>query len=409
MSLMKEAPSVNEDVKESSTPPHTPMKPLPGFVPSSPVEESLRQRALPDHVRLIQGADPEAIAAREFLYGLGLTEETLREYLIGLQPGEWYPQIVFPDLRQRGGGENHRPECLDSTRRVMRAAFDPNTLTWRHWEHSRQGLAWKFDSPEPRADWGLALYPVAQARTATNSLIVCDDPIEALLCRQLQLNTVAAVGHLGQFALNETDLAEAVGPESKGVYLTRRVGVHSSRTTGILDPRVEESGWHLIDLSQGRTLIDVLSGVHTVEDLEERIGDSIYATRDLCMQFGGDRGLERVLEKPGPVDDLLAVSGAQRSQSGGPPAFYTGADLADNPDDEPEFIAEFVPAGALVDLIGLPKVGKSTFISDMVRAVIKGEPFLGRPTNRSPVVYLSEQSKASFRETVKRVGLGPVT
>src|SRR5690606_2938340 len=60
----------------------------------------------------------------------------------------------------------------------------------------------------------------------------------------------------------------------------------------------------------------------------------------------------------------------------------------------------------LVEITGLPKeAGKTTFVLSLTAALLRGAPFLGAPTVRTPVVYLSEQSPSSFAESARRAGL----
>jgi hypothetical protein len=62
-----------------------------------------------------------------------------------------------------------------------------------------------------------------------------------------------------------------------------------------------------------------------------------------------------------------------------------------------------VAAGAMTDVIGKVKAaGKTTFLTHMASAVLRGRKFMGLKTTRTPVVYLTEQHWASFREALKR-------
>jgi hypothetical protein len=49
--------------------------------------------------------------------------------------------------------------------------------------------------------------------------------------------------------------------------------------------------------------------------------------------------------------------------------------------------------------------GKTTFVTFMCRAVLDGVDFLGEPTVRGGVIYLTEQPDSSLRETLGRAGL----
>lgn len=87
--------------------------------------------------------------------------------------------------------------------------------------------------------------------------------------------------------------------------------------------------------------------------------------------------------------------------------FRTGAEIAAESSSETNWIARpFVAAGSLTELGGKIKAaGKTTFVTQLVRAVLDGKPFLGQPTTKTPVVYLTEQPPASFRVAMARAGL----
>ena len=75
--------------------------------------------------------------------------------------------------------------------------------------------------------------------------------------------------------------------------------------------------------------------------------------------------------------------------------------------EEPPWIAEsLAAAGAISELVGKVKVaGKTTFVLNMSRRVLDGEPFMGLRTMKTPVVYLTEQPEASFRQALRRARL----
>jgi hypothetical protein len=52
-----------------------------------------------------------------------------------------------------------------------------------------------------------------------------------------------------------------------------------------------------------------------------------------------------------------------------------------------------------------PSAGKTTLLTHLSAAVVRGEEFLGSQTIQSPVVYLTEQNWGSFREALRRAGL----
>jgi hypothetical protein len=87
--------------------------------------------------------------------------------------------------------------------------------------------------------------------------------------------------------------------------------------------------------------------------------------------------------------------------------FRTGAEIAaENPNTVTWLAEPWVAAGSITELTGKIKLaGKTTFATHMSRAVLEGTEFLGKPTTKGPVLYLTEQTPASFREAMARAGL----
>ncbi|HUJ93500.1 MAG TPA: bifunctional DNA primase/polymerase [Terriglobales bacterium] len=66
----------------------------------------------------------------------------------------------------------------------------------------------------------------------------------------------------------------------------------------------------------------------------------------------------------------------------------------------------WVAAGSITEVDGKIKTaGKTTWVLAMVEAISSGEEFMAEPTAKTPVVYLSEQPPASFREALARADL----
>lgn len=86
--------------------------------------------------------------------------------------------------------------------------------------------------------------------------------------------------------------------------------------------------------------------------------------------------------------------------------FLTAKEMANSTREEVEYVARpFVAKGAITDITAKPKAGKTTLLSHLIANVLDGKPFLGRPTMRTGVVYLTEQSPSTFLEVLKRVAL----
>ncbi len=87
--------------------------------------------------------------------------------------------------------------------------------------------------------------------------------------------------------------------------------------------------------------------------------------------------------------------------------FQTAREIGCESIDGPEWVARpWVARKALTELDGKAKsAGKTTLALAMVHAIVNGLPFLGCPTIKGPVVYLSEQGYASLAEALRRADL----
>ena len=87
--------------------------------------------------------------------------------------------------------------------------------------------------------------------------------------------------------------------------------------------------------------------------------------------------------------------------------FMTAAEIATEVSADVEWIVRpWIAKGAITELDGKVKsAGKTTWVTFMCRAVLDGLRFLDEPTLQTPIVYLTEQPKASFRELLARADL----
>jgi hypothetical protein len=89
-----------------------------------------------------------------------------------------------------------------------------------------------------------------------------------------------------------------------------------------------------------------------------------------------------------------------------PLRFRTAREIAEATSDEVAFAAAYLAFGAITELHGKPKAaGKTTFVLELVRAVLHGAPFLGRPTVKGLVVMLTEQPTSSLKAALMRAEL----
>ncbi len=75
-------------------------------------------------------------------------------------------------------------------------------------------------------------------------------------------------------------------------------------------------------------------------------------------------------------------------------SFHTAAEITAKEPPAPVFVAAFYLAlGVITEIVGKAKVaGKSTFLAHLIGAILFGRPFLGQPTRRAPVVWLTEDA-----------------
>jgi hypothetical protein len=88
--------------------------------------------------------------------------------------------------------------------------------------------------------------------------------------------------------------------------------------------------------------------------------------------------------------------------------FYCPLELAAMTRPEPDWIVRpgLVAVSSITELDGKIKAaGKTTLILWMIRAILDGVPFLGAPTRQAKVLYVTEQSRQTFMDALRLVGL----
>ncbi len=133
--------------------------------------------------------------------------------------------------------------------------------------------------------------------------------------------------------------------------------------------------------------------------LRQRI-HTAEAIKDLAMGANGN-GVEALTK----IDLLSAQLGEGVGQDR-ILKFRTGAEMAMATDGHMDWIVPgFVARGSVTELGAKVKLGKTTLILKLVRAVAEGLDFLGKPTLKTSTVYLTEQPSVSFRHAMERAGL----
>ena len=107
---------------------------------------------------------------------------------------------------------------------------------------------------------------------------------------------------------------------------------------------------------------------------------------------------------PPVLDDVAAavatIAGGLR--------FYTPAELASITLPKPDWVVRLglLARGAITEIDGKVKsAGKTTFLLYIIRCILDGTDFLGQPTRQSRVIYVTEQSRQTFADALRRAGL----
>ena len=87
--------------------------------------------------------------------------------------------------------------------------------------------------------------------------------------------------------------------------------------------------------------------------------------------------------------------------------YRTPLEVAASTSEHPDWLlGGYVALGAITEVDGKIKAsGKTTLVTHLVAAILDGRPFLGQPTMRTNVVYLTEQTPGPFREALARAGV----
>ena len=105
--------------------------------------------------------------------------------------------------------------------------------------------------------------------------------------------------------------------------------------------------------------------------------------------------------------EALCVQQRERISPKAQLVFRTAAQVRDQTPGQIEWVARpWVAKNCITELSGKIKIaGKTTFATHLAAAVVQGNDFLGFPTSKTNVVYLTEQPLASFRVAMERAKL----
>lgn len=88
-------------------------------------------------------------------------------------------------------------------------------------------------------------------------------------------------------------------------------------------------------------------------------------------------------------------------------AYTRIGDLLSGPDqDEDWLVKDLLIRGGISLVAGMPKIGKTTIIRQLEKCILRGEPFLGKPTLKGDVIHYSFDEKArTAKKHYKTLGL----
>jgi hypothetical protein len=102
---------------------------------------------------------------------------------------------------------------------------------------------------------------------------------------------------------------------------------------------------------------------------------------------------------------LTGAAPAATATGGSRPRSYTGPEIALMVAERSDPVLLYADPGCLFDLVAPSKEGKTTLVALACRAALRGgEPFLDLPTKRVPILYLTEQTRVSFKAKLETVG-----
>jgi hypothetical protein len=141
--------------------------------------------------------------------------------------------------------------------------------------------------------------------------------------------------------------------------------------------------------------------VHTLDDAGSR-GEPPDTVGGVLSEAEAEQ-LEREAESHGLHSSVYRASDSDERIL----PFRTAREVAEQTPAETRWtVRGYAGPGLITELDGkIKSAGKTTWLSHMVRTGLNGEPFMGRPTTRTPVVWLTEQTPPSFRKVLERSGL----
>ncbi len=116
---------------------------------------------------------------------------------------------------------------------------------------------------------------------------------------------------------------------------------------------------------------------------------------------------EKALEKISNAYRRYPPGSAKAGTNGHHFSLINARELLAQEEEQTEWLWEgILPAGGMSLLVAKPKVGKTTLAFNLAVAVSRGADFLGRKTQKAPVIYLAlEEKKSQIQNKLKALGV----
>jgi hypothetical protein len=115
------------------------------------------------------------------------------------------------------------------------------------------------------------------------------------------------------------------------------------------------------------------------------------------------------------VDVAQDFENAKAKANGATPVDASGhfkrvdAYLAEAPEQRPFIVDGLLYRNTAHQFMGTIKAGKTLFMLLLVKAILRGEEFIGQPTAKTNVLYVTEQPRFTFQQQLRDAGFGEIT
>lgn len=158
---------------------------------------------------------------------------------------------------------------------------------------------------------------------------------------------------------------------------------------------VRDDGFSLADdLRHWATFVQALDPVEREVRISERLA---------VMSTLHENAQEMLREALAEAERERRAAAAGRPEG---PRIVTAAQLAEVAPERPHYVLwGYLARGCITQLAAKMKLGKSRFVMDAVSKIVHGADFLGHMTEKTSVLYLTEEGAVTFRRGLERYDL----